>query len=42
MIYTKLPLPDNPETEVMHIGPDQLPYICVCEPLDFRVDATIS
>ena len=42
MIHTKLALPDNPETEVMHIGPDQLPYICVCEPLDFRVDSTIS
>ena len=42
MIHTKLALPDNPETEVMHIGPDQLPYICVCEPLEFRVDCTIS
>ena len=42
MIHTKLALPDNPETEVMHIGPDQLPYICVCEPLEFRIDNTIS
>lgn len=42
MIHTKLALPENPEIEVMHIGPDQLPYICVCEPLEFRVDSTIS
>ena len=42
MIHTKLALPDNPEMEVMHIGPDQLPYICVCEPLEFRIDSTIS
>ena len=42
MIHTKIALPDNPETEVMHIGPDQLPYICICEPLEFRVDGTIS
>ena len=42
MIHTKIALPENPEVEVMHIGPDQLPYICICEPLDFRVDSTIS
>ena len=42
MIYTKLTLPEDPDTQVMHIGPDQLPYICVCEPLDFRADCAIS
>jgi AraC-like DNA-binding protein len=42
MIHTKIALPQNPEAEVMHIGPDQLPYICICEPLDYRVDSTIS
>ena len=42
MIHTKIALPENPEVEVMHIGPDQLPYVCICEPLEFRVDSTIS
>ena len=42
MIYTKLALPEDPDIQVMHIGPDQLPYICVCEPLDYRADRSIS
>lgn len=42
MIYTKLTLPEDPDIQVTHIGPDQLPYICVCEPLDYRADRSIS
>lgn len=42
MIHTKLALPEDPDIQVMHIGPDQLPYICVCEPLDYRADCAIS
>lgn len=42
MIQTDIALPDHPEIEVTHIGPDQLPYVCICETLDRRVDSTIS
>lgn len=42
MIQTDVTLPDHPDIEVMHIGPDQLPYVCICEFMDQRVDGTIS
>ena len=42
MIQSDLTLPDHPETEVLHIEPDQLPYVCVRESLERRVDNTIS
>lgn len=42
MIQTDVALPDHPDIEVMHIGPDQMPYVCICENMDHRVDCTIS
>ena len=42
MIQSNIALPDHPDIAVLHIGPDQLPYVCVYEPLDNRVDSTIS
>lgn len=42
MIQSDLILPEHPDTEVLHIEPDQLPYICVRESLERRVDNTIS
>lgn len=42
MIQTDVSLPEHPDTEVLHIGPDQLPYVCVRESLERRVDNTIS
>ena len=42
MIQTNIALPDHPDVAVQHIGPDQLPYVCIYEPLDNRVDSTIS
>lgn len=42
MIQTNVSLPDHPDIQVLHIGPDQLPYVCVCEALERRVNATIS
>lgn len=32
---------DKADMEVMHIGPDQLPYVCIYEPMEHRVDGTI-
>lgn len=42
MIQTDVALPDHPDIQVLHIGPDQLPYVCVCETLERRVNGTIS
>lgn len=42
MIQTDIALPESADTEVLHIGPDQLPYMCVRESLERRVDNTIS
>lgn len=33
---------DKPDMEVPHIGPDQLPYVCIYESMERRVDGTIS
>lgn len=33
---------DSPNKEFTHFSPDQLPYICVYEPMERHVDATIS
>ena len=42
MIQTDVSLPERPDIEVLHIEPDQLPYVCVRESLERRVDNTIS
>ena len=33
---------DSPSMEIMHLSPDQLPYVCLYEPMERHVDATIS
>lgn len=42
MIQTNVTLPENPDTEVRHIAPDQLPYVCIRESLELRVDNAIG
>lgn len=42
MIQADLSLPERPDIEVLHTQPDQLPYVCVRESLERRMDNTIS
>ena len=42
MIQTDVIIPENIDVEVLHFGPDQLPYMCIRESLERRVDSTIS
>lgn len=42
MIQTEVFQLDKPDMEVSHIGPDQLPYVCIYESMEHRVDGTIS
>lgn len=42
MIKTDVVIPESTDIEVLHIGPDQIPYLCIRESLERRVDNTIS
>lgn len=42
MIQTEVFPLDKPDMEVPHVGPDQLPYVCIYESMEHRVDGTIS
>ena len=42
MIQTEVFQLDKPDMEVAHIGPDQLPYICIYESMELRVGGTIG
>lgn len=42
MIQTEVFPLDKPVMEVSHIGPDQLPYVCIYESMEHRVDGTIT
>lgn len=33
---------DNTDQEILHIEPDQLPYVCVYEPMEHRIDGAVS
>lgn len=33
---------DSTDQEVLHIEPDQLPYVCVYEPMEHRIDGAVS
>ena len=42
MIQTDVIVPENTDIEVLHLRPDQLPYMCIQESLERRVDNTIA